>query len=559
MTQRPKSKKQLQSRIGLLNWFRPYIPNLSKHMKPITDLLSLKTTENHSKDPYVAHWGSAQTEALNSIVNQIEQHIVLSYPNYNSTFELQTDASDYAIGAVLIQPQGIIGIFSKKLLPAEQNYTTEEKELLAIIKALEHFHLYISGVPVIVKTDHRNLLIDRPQLTKSRAERFKQLLAGYDVRLQYIPGKDNILADYLSREIHKPETAPIPSTSSKSEETDIVLITQEKKQKMTDEHWVQEQFDRTGHPGVRKLYNTIKAVRHIPNLKKILTRLRTNCTKCQQYTQARTHTSPSIPLGHLSTDTPMQHISSDIVGPYDVSKFLHKTATKKKFYILTITDRCTRWTELHRLNTISSAQVIKALHKWISTHGKPISILHDQGRQYTSDSFKQFLEREEIRQVNTSPYNPTGNAISERINQEITFTLAHNQNTTIKKAILLAERRLQQTYHRTINATPWELVNGYHPLDPHKTPINIQEKLQFIKDKVSTQNKAKPNINYTLEVGDLVTVKENAPGKLDTLWTKPYTITQLSHDNTVTLTNNKGKTIHRNLHQIRLLRKHNSS
>ncbi|KAH9385456.1 uncharacterized protein NEMAJ01_0352 [Nematocida major] len=497
-------------------------------------------------------WTQLHQDALREAIDTTQQQILLTYPDYTKPFELQTDPSDYAIGGVLLQENSIIGIYSKKLLPAEQNYTTEEKEALAILKSCQHFHTYISGVTVNVKTDHKNLLVQRETLIKSRAERFKQLLAQYDLRLEYLPGKDNVLADYLSRHVH---TAVNEQNASTKESVLLVDTQNNTALEKKNLNWAMKQFEALGHPGVRKFCETLKPVVSIPKLKETIMQHRLKCKLCQRYTQARTYLANKIPLGHLSTTEPMKHISSDIVGPYDVKNFLHKNATKSKFYILTITDRCTRWTEAFRVNTITVTQLIKHMITWIHAHGKPDTVLHDQGRQYVSKQFTQFLEQQGITQINTSPYNPTGNAISERINQEITFVLAHNQNTSIKNAIQIVNRRLQNTYHRSINATPFELVHGYHPLDESKEPINLTEKLQYIKDRVQRKNEEQNSYqNHTLKVGDLVTVKEQQTNKLDPKWSKKHTITEINPaGHTVTLKTPKGKTIQRNLHQIRLL------
>lgn len=93
----------------------------------------------------------------------------------------------------------MIGFYSKKLTPAEKNYTTTEKELFAVLQALEHFRIRIlvMGRKIQVYTDHKNLITQQP-LDKSRAERWKVMLLEYGIELVHIAGKDNIMAGYLS-------------------------------------------------------------------------------------------------------------------------------------------------------------------------------------------------------------------------------------------------------------------------------------------------------------------------------------------------------------------------
>ncbi|KAH9386269.1 uncharacterized protein NEMAJ01_1165, partial [Nematocida major] len=147
-------------------------------------------------------WTTEDEKTRQHIYQQIERQIVLANPNPNEGYTLFTDACNTGIGAVLTQEHKIIGIYSKKLLPAETRYTTEEQELFAVLCALRHFKAFVLGRPVKVFTDHKNLLAFR-DFNTSRAERWKMELMEYDVNLHYVPGKQNLLADYLSRAENK--------------------------------------------------------------------------------------------------------------------------------------------------------------------------------------------------------------------------------------------------------------------------------------------------------------------------------------------------------------------
>ena len=126
-------------------------------------------------------------------------------------FSLATDASDSGIGAVLLQAdeEGIkhpVAYFSRKLLPAERKYSTIEKEALSLIKAIEHFNIYFSPslFPIQVFTDHNPLIfINKCKNKNQRILRWSLLLQEYDLRLQHISGKSNIVPDVLSRSYEK--------------------------------------------------------------------------------------------------------------------------------------------------------------------------------------------------------------------------------------------------------------------------------------------------------------------------------------------------------------------
>ena len=123
----PRTCKKLMSIIGTINWFRPYIKNLSMKIYPITNML-----QKGNK----LEWTNKHTQILQSINCEIKEAPLLSHADYTLPFQLQTDASDYGIGAVLLQNQNIIGYFSRKLSNAQQRYTIMEKECLAVVEAL---------------------------------------------------------------------------------------------------------------------------------------------------------------------------------------------------------------------------------------------------------------------------------------------------------------------------------------------------------------------------------------------------------------------------------------
>ncbi|KAL2099579.1 hypothetical protein ACEWY4_003973 [Coilia grayii] len=132
---------------------------------------------------------------------------VLAAPNFDLPFKLEVDASATGAGAVLLQ-EGTDGLdhpvcyFSKKFLKHQLNYSTIEKEALALLLALQHFEVYVgsSSVPVTVFTDHNPLIfLSRMKNTNQRIMRWSLYLQGFNLDLRYKRGADNILADTLSR------------------------------------------------------------------------------------------------------------------------------------------------------------------------------------------------------------------------------------------------------------------------------------------------------------------------------------------------------------------------
>ena len=130
---------------------------------------------------------------------------VLKLPDVNKTFILQTDASNVGIGAIMLQQRedGIkhpVAFASRKLLPRESNYSTIEKECLAIVSAIGKFQQYLYGSEFILETDHQPLqYLGAAQYQNGRLMRWALALQPYRYVLRAIRGKDNVGADFLSR------------------------------------------------------------------------------------------------------------------------------------------------------------------------------------------------------------------------------------------------------------------------------------------------------------------------------------------------------------------------
>jgi hypothetical protein len=152
-------------------------------------------------------WTEKCQEAFDRLKAILKSAPVLTAPNFNQSFKLSVDASDVGVGAVLIQEDsnGIdhpVCYFSKKLNKHQRNYSTIEKECLALILALQHFEVYISSAPspVVVYSDHNPLtFIDKMKNKNQRLLRWSLFLQEYNLNIRHIKGKDNLIADALSR------------------------------------------------------------------------------------------------------------------------------------------------------------------------------------------------------------------------------------------------------------------------------------------------------------------------------------------------------------------------
>jgi len=198
----PKTQKDIRSFLGLAGFYRRFIKNFSKISAPMTALLK--------KD---AHFevGEKQELAFKELKAAISSAPILANPDPELPFTVVTDSSGFAIGAALCQNDGTgsrpVAFMSKKLLPAEMNYPTHERELLAIVCALKEWRHYLFGNHFTVLTDHRPLqhIQNQPHLS-ARQTRWSEFLQQFDLTIEYQQGKSNVVADALSRRSdHKDE------------------------------------------------------------------------------------------------------------------------------------------------------------------------------------------------------------------------------------------------------------------------------------------------------------------------------------------------------------------
>lgn len=193
----PTKVKEVQAFLGFANFYRRFIRGYSQIAQPLFGL----TRKNHDWD-----WDESCEKAFQSLKAAFTTAPVLSLPDPSAPFRLETDASDYATGAILSQRQNDgdwhpIAYLSQAMAPAERNYEIHDKELLAIIRALEEWrHLFLGSPHTLeIITDHKNLeyFTTKKQLNRRQA-RWSLLLADYNYSLIYRPGKTQ-KADGLSR------------------------------------------------------------------------------------------------------------------------------------------------------------------------------------------------------------------------------------------------------------------------------------------------------------------------------------------------------------------------
>jgi len=203
----PETLKELKRFLGLTSYYRKFIRDYAKIAKPLTNLTrgeNAQVSARKSKNVPIT-LDSEALQAFESLKELLTSPEILCFPDFNKPFNLTTDASNLAIGAVL--SQGEIGsdkpiaFISRSLKKAEENYATNEKEMLAIVWALDNLRSYLYGAKKIkIYTDHQPLTYSLGNRNyNAKLKRWKARIEEYNHELIYKPGKSNFVADALSR------------------------------------------------------------------------------------------------------------------------------------------------------------------------------------------------------------------------------------------------------------------------------------------------------------------------------------------------------------------------
>lgn len=565
----PRNVTELKSYLGILNYYAKFLPNLSSLVAPLHCLLR-KTTR--------WSWGTAQEEAFRKSKELLMSAQVLVHYNPEEELVLSCDASPYGVGAVLAHrtsdgTEHPIAYASRSLSPPERNYSQLDKEGLAMVFGVKKFHQYVYGRKFEISTDHKPLLglfLEGrmiPPMASSRIQRWALTLSAYDYRLVYKPGPLNGNADALSRLPlpHTPSHVPVPadyvmvmdhmeSTPVSPEKIRLwtgrdpvlsqvrsfvmngwpaecantamkpyicrktelsiqdgcimwgsrVVIPPQGRQRLVEEL-------HESHPGVSRMKSLGRSYIWWPCMDNDIENKVKQCSTCQTSRKS----PPVAPLHPWEWPRrPWSRLHMDYAGPFMGRMFL------------VIVDAHSKWLDIHAMHSATTSATVEKLRQTFATHGLPDIIVSDNGSNFTSAEFEEFLRRNGIKHIRSAPFHPSSNGLAERAVQSFKNAMKRMTDGTVETKLSRFLLTYRTTPHATTGISPAQLLMNRQPqtrLDLVRPDLQRRVTNKQCAQKDHHDKHAKPR---SFNVNDTVYVLNYAHGPR---WMAGHVITLCGH------------------------------
>ena len=502
----PTCKRDIQQFLGFCNFYRRFIHHFADIARPLQVLTGNVPFE----------WKEECQTSFDQLKTLLTSEPILTIPNPHDKFRLEADASQYAMGAVLMQNQENkwkpIGYTSKAFDAAQRNYDIYDRELLAIMMALEQHRPQLIGTkqPFEIQTDHANLqYFKKPQKLNRRQAKWLTELQDYDFVLTHIPGKQNSKADILSRrpgtetgQNDNDDTILLPESlfiSAITQIEPIEFLPQILRAGSNRDPFIKKALEKgnpeveiaedgsilfrnlvyvpvdrnlradviahhhdtrmSGHYGENKTIERITRNYWWPTLRKDVKQYIRGCETCQRTKSRRVPLkTPLHPFDPPSQ--PWEVITLDLVGPLPESQGYNA--------ILTIVDWLSKAVKFEptnlELNSPGFARILR--DRVIRDHGMFKRIIHDRDTRFTSAYTRDLLTLLGSEQNPSTAYHPQTDGQSERMNQTVEQYLRifidYHQDDW-KEWLALAEFSYNNSMHAATKTTPFFINHGFHP------------------------------------------------------------------------------------------------
>ena len=494
----PRSSSEVKSLLGMAQYLSRYIPGYADITAPLRAL---------TKDDATWKWEEIEQAALDKLKKAFTDNQVMSYFDPHQATEVIVDASPVGLGALLVQNDKVICYASRVLSDVETRYSQTEKEMLAVVWAVEHFHLYLYGAQFTIITDHQPLIgiFRSHKATSARIDRWKLRLMPYNYHLVYKPGKDEKTpADFLSRHPNCSEPQPesvaeeyvnyvcanaVPTAMTLQEiqlETSVDdtmqmviqaietnnwsdLSTTEYK-KVSDELSVHKGIILRGHrivmptslrrrtihlahidhQGIIKTKRLLRSKVWFPNIDKMVEETIQNCLPCQAATSGNHPPPEPLKMTQLPS-APWKEVAMDFLGPFPTGE-----------YLLVVIDAFSRFPEVEVLTTVSAKAVLPKLDAIFSRQGFPEVLKSDNGPPFNGAEFESYAKHCGFTHRKITPYWPQANGEAERFMRTLQKCIraAIIEKKNWKQAMNQFLLNYRATPHSTTNISPSESLNN---------------------------------------------------------------------------------------------------
>jgi len=478
---RPQTVKGLRQFLGMVNFYRRFIPGAASIHAPLNDLL-----QGNAKGRAPVNWNPVAITAFDQSKDALARATLLAHPKPDAPLAIFTDASDFAIGAVLQQHVNgawqPLEFFSAKLTTAERKYSAFDRELLAMYKAVKHFRHMVEAREFCIYTDHKPVTyaynLKSTQISSPRQCRHLDYISQFTTDIRHVAGADNVVADALSR-LEEVESAIDYQAVAVAQQQD-----QELREFQQSTHSLQlremlvpgtstpvtcdvstpvarpflpQQFRRAAfntvhrlsHPGVKATVKLVTQRFVWPSVKADCRRWARACLDCQRSKVSR---HVSAPVGSFAPPSArFEHVHLDLIV---------MPPSEGQRYCLTMVDRFSRWPEAVPIPDQEAPTVARAFFEtWICRFGVPQRVTTDQGRQFESFLFRHLNILAGTTHIHTTPYHPAANGMVERLHRQLKAAIrCHQQRWT--EALPLVLMGIRSSWKEDLGATAAEMVYG---------------------------------------------------------------------------------------------------
>lgn len=544
----PSTKHEVRQFLGLCSYYRKFVPQFAHVATPLHNLTADIAPTN------IRHlWGPAEQNAFEQLKQLLMHPPVLRVPDNNKEFHLYCDTSDFAVGACLSQEfEGAlhpVAYMSRKLSDAQRKMVSYDREMLAIITAIEQFEYIMDGCHVIIHTDQQALsyFLEQRHLSKQQA-RWVMKLQAYDFRFQYVKGKLNLVADALSRRSDYKAAACAVSCASSSlldmlreaaardkayqqlcsrvqsgDGCGLILrdgLLYQVKETGTDKQSTRiyvpndlrlkhlllyEMHDSVtaGHLGFMKTLSRVSKYYTWPGLAAEVKRYVSCCPTCQ--TMKPTTLAPaglllSLPVPHQK----WEQVSMDFVTSLPRTSSGHDA-------VMVVTERLTKFCVfIPTTSDVTAPKVadlfIKHVYCGLSA-GVPKVIISDRDSKFTSAFWRSLFGALGTKLAMSSAFHPETDGSSERVNrtlQQILRCYCSERPSSWDKQLHFAQFAVNGAKHVSTKYSPAYLMFGFEPAtpavlqDPGCITTHVQSTREMLRDMSNALLAAQHNMEQAL-------------------------------------------------------------